>query len=98
MTNIQQQNKQRKKNRIPDFKNRQELAKFWDTHDIADYLDELKPVKIKFELEKPRDEAIVVRVQSGIKQQLERVAKRKGLNISSLARMWLLEKLQTTQG
>jgi hypothetical protein len=72
-----------------------QVAEFWDTHDIAEYLDELEPVKIKFELEKPRDETILLRVQSGIKKQLERVAKSKGLNVSSLARMWLLEKLQS---
>ena len=35
---------QQKKSRIPDFKSRQEMAEWWDTHEVADYLDELKPV------------------------------------------------------
>ena len=37
--------KERKKSRIPEFKTIEEEAEFWDTHDLADYWDELKPVK-----------------------------------------------------
>ncbi len=33
---------------IPEFKSRQEEAEFWDTHDLADYWDEFKPVKVRF--------------------------------------------------
>jgi hypothetical protein len=58
-------------------------------------LDELEPVEIEFQLEKPKEENIVVRLQKPIKEQLERMARRKGLNISSLTRMWIMEKLQS---
>ena len=34
--------------RIPDFKSRAEEAKFWDTHSLADYWDEFKPVRVRF--------------------------------------------------
>ena len=34
--------------RIPVFKSRDEEAAWWDTHDITDYLDELKPVQVRF--------------------------------------------------
>jgi len=57
MTNIKKQ----KESRIPDFKSRQEMAEFWDTHDFTDYMDEFKPIKVRVEL----------------------------------ARMWLMEKLQS---
>ena len=89
MTTIKQHKKP-----IPDFKSREEMAEWFDTHDMTDY--NLKPVKVQFELEKPRDENIVIRVQKPIKDQLEQVARSKGLQLSSLARMWLMEKLQTT--
>lgn len=36
------------KRRIPDFDNREEMAKWFDTHDMADYWDELKPTKVRF--------------------------------------------------
>ena len=40
--------KTRRASRIPDFATREEEAKFWDTHDISDYWDEMKPVKARF--------------------------------------------------
>ena len=36
-----------RESRIPKFANREEEAAFWDNHDISDYWDELKPVKLK---------------------------------------------------
>lgn len=87
----------KKKSRIPDFKNIEEEAKFWDTHDITDFEDELEDVDIVFDLEKPRDEVLVVRLQKSLKQRLDKIAKNKGLNISTLARMWLIEKLKSAR-
>jgi len=69
---------------------------WFDKHDLADYWHDLEPVDIEFQLEKPKEENIVVRVQKPIKERLERIARRKGLNISSLTRMWIMEKLQAT--
>lgn len=37
----------RQKSRIPAFASREEEAAFWDTHDITEYLDELKPVAMR---------------------------------------------------
>jgi CopG antitoxin of type II toxin-antitoxin system len=33
---------------IPEFASREEEARFWDTHDLADYWDEFKPVEMRF--------------------------------------------------
>ncbi len=89
----------KKVNKLPDFStmSRAEEAEWWDTHDLGDYWDELKDVDIVFDLKKPRDETLVVRLQKSIKDKLEQVARKKGLNVSTLARMWLLEKLQTAK-
>ena len=84
----------KKKTRIPKFKTRKEEAKFWDTHSLADYWDEFEDVDIVFELHKPKEETVVVRLQRNLKTRLEQVAKSKGLNVSALTRMWLMEKLQ----
>jgi hypothetical protein len=81
-----------KKNRIPKFKSRQEMAQWWDTHNVADYLDELKPVDIKFDLEKPKEEVVMFRLDKGVKQYLAQLARSKGLNTSSLLRMWIMER------
>lgn len=88
----------RKKDTMPDFDKMtyEEEAKWWDSHDLGDYWDELEDVKVIVDLDKPRDETLVVRLQKELKGKLTRIAKQKGLNVSTLARMWLLEKLQTT--
>lgn len=85
----------KKISKIPTFKTREEEAKFWDTHSFADYWDEFKDVDLVVELHKPKEETLVVRVQKNIKDKLEAVAKHKGLSVSSLARMWIVEKLRS---
>ena len=85
------------KSKIPEFKTLEKEANFWDTHDITDFEDETEDVDIVFELNKPRDETLIVRLQKDFKDQLEKVARSKGLNVSTLARMWLIEKLQSTR-
>lgn len=90
--------KKKKKFKFPDFDKMtyEEEANWWDTHDIGDYWSETKDVEIVFELDKPRDETLVVRMQKQFKDRLEKIARNKGLNVSTLARMWLMEKLQTS--
>lgn len=87
----------KKKSKIPEFKSIEEEAKFWDTHSFADYWDELEDVDIVREVDKPRKETLVLRVQKNFKDRLKKTARKKGLNVSTLARMWLMEKLQATK-
>ncbi len=87
----------KKVSRIPKFKTYAEEAKFWDTHNVTDFEDETEDVDIIFELHKPKDETVMLRLQKGLKDRLAKAAKSKGLNVSSLARMWLMEKLQSNR-
>lgn len=86
----------KKKFKFPDFNKMsyKEEATWWDSHDWGEFWDELDDVDIVVELDKPRDETIVLRVQREVKEGLDKFAKRLGLNLSTLARMWLMEKLQ----
>ncbi len=87
----------KKKSRIPKFKTYEEETKFWDTHSVTDFENETEDVDIVFELNTPRDETLIVRLQKDFKDRLEKTARSKGLNISTLARMWLMEKLQSSR-
>jgi len=80
---------------IPHFKNRQEMAEWYDTHDIADYQHEFKTVDVVFDLEDTQQDTIAVRVKRSVKDTLTQIAKKKGLSVSTLARMWIMEKLQS---
>jgi hypothetical protein len=80
---------------IPQFKSREEEAEFWDTHDLADYWDDFKPVKVRFA--KNLSEGITIRFDPETLEQLRGEARKKGIGPTTLARMWILERLQGQQ-
>lgn len=80
--------------KIPKFKNIKEEARFWDTHDVTDYLSEMKEVKTSFDLSASKEETLTIRVQSSLKKQLEKIAKNYGVNLSTLLRIWFVDKLR----
>lgn len=86
--------KKKKISKIPKFKNTEDEAKFWDTHSFVDFEDETEDVDIVVELAKPRDETLVLRLQKTMKEKLARLAAKKGINVSTLARIWFSEKLR----
>ena len=83
-----------KKNKIPKFKNYVEEANFWDTHDVTDYLDEMKFTDVEFVPCQKKEETVTIRIESKLKNKMENVARNSGVNLSTLARMWLIEKLR----
>jgi len=89
----------KKKLKWPDFDKMtyEEEAKWWDTHDLGAVWDELEDVDIVVDLKKPKEEALIVRLQKDFKERLKKIAYQKGLNVSTLARMWLLERLRVTK-
>ncbi len=84
--------------KIPKFKSIRQEAKFWDIHDVTDYLSELKPVKLEVDLESEKKEILTIRVQPTLKNRMEKIAKNYGINLSTLARIWLIDKLKNTKG
>jgi len=85
----------KKINKIPKFKNYKEEAKYWDKHSLAPHWNDFKDVDLVVELSKPREETLVIRLQKELKEKMKRIASDKGINISTLARIFLTEKLQT---
>ena len=80
------------KSRIPDFTSREEMAEWFDTHDMADYWDELKPAKVRFA--KKLSEGINIRLDPETLEELRAEASDKGIGPTTLARMWILERLK----
>ena len=83
--------------KIPAFKSYEEEANFWDTHSFTDFEDELEDVEIVFDLERPKEKTLIVRLQKSLKEKLEKLAKRRGVSLSTLARILLTERLQTVK-
>lgn len=81
--------------KIPKIDSIEELAKFWDTHDLTDFEDELEEVKEPvFDL---GGEA-VVRIRLGAEQAeaLKRMAQSKGMDEADLVEEWVSEKLRVS--
>jgi predicted DNA binding CopG/RHH family protein len=81
------------KTKIPEFKNYKEETEFWDTHDLTDFWDEAKPVEMK--VARNLSTGITVKLRSQMVAELHNQAQKKGVGLSTLARMYILEKLQS---
>jgi hypothetical protein len=84
------------KSRIPEFSSYEEEANWWDTHDITDYLDELKPVKVR--VAKDLTHVLQIPFDSKDMGALSARAKEKGTDVITLARQWVLERLRREEG
>ena len=86
--------KEKTESRIPAFADRREEAEFWDTHDFGDYWDETEPVDVTYS--KNLSENLTVRLSPQILKQLRQQADEIGVGPSTLARIWILERLKKT--
>ena len=83
--------KPKKKVPIPEFRNYEEEANFWDTHSVADYWNDFKPVKVT--VAKNLSSGITIRLDPNTLNAVREKAKKKGLGPTQLIRMWIFEKL-----
>ncbi|MDP3297810.1 MAG: CopG family antitoxin [Thermodesulfovibrionia bacterium] len=77
--------------KIPKFKTDKEAAKFWETHSFEDYHRDTKEAEMRF-IKKPK-KTIAIRLDPDDIKSVEVIAQRKGLNYTSLLRMWIKEHL-----
>ncbi len=79
------------KSKIPRFKSLDEEAEFWETHSTTEFEDEF--VEVNLEVARPLIHTLAVRMDARTIDRLAAVARKKGLGPSTLARMWLLDRL-----
>lgn len=78
--------------KIPQTDSIQELAHFWDTHDVTEFEDQLEEVTDPvFE----RETAIQIRLQPQQIEAVKEVARLRGINYVDLIQQWILEKVYT---
>lgn len=79
-----------KKTRLPRTDSIEELAKFWDAHDLTDFEDRLEevsePVFVK-------GTPIRITLKSREAAAVEEMAQSKGVSKEELVREWVLQKL-----
>lgn len=79
-------------NKIPQTDSIEELARFWDSHDLTDFEDELEEVKEPVFERKPL-RMVRVPLEPDQAAALHELAEAKGLEDSALVREWVNEKL-----
>lgn len=80
--------------RIPKTDSIEELAGFWDTHDLTDYEDQLEEVTEP--VFQRGIETVAVPLQSQEIQAVRRIAESQGVDYIALIQGWVLEKLHSS--
>ena len=79
--------------KIPHTDSIAELARFWDTHDLTDFEDELEEVHESV-FERREEETVTIRLPTAEVEAVKRLAKAKGVGHTALIQEWVREKLQ----
>jgi len=79
-----------KKKKIPKTDSIQELAYFWDTHDLTDFQDQLEEVNEKV-FEPITD--FKIHLQPDEAEAVSQIARSKGISYDELIKEWILEKI-----
>ena len=77
--------------RVPDFAGRAEEAVWWDAHDAADYLMELRPVAVRFA--RQLSPGLTIHLSPDDLTALRSRAAAEGRTATSLVRDWIQERL-----
>ncbi len=80
-----------KTTRLPDTDSIDELARFWDTHDLTDFEDQLD--EIAEPVFRYGQKGILVPLASDEIEAAERVARSEGSDLAGLLHGWIVEKL-----
>lgn len=81
---------------VPEFKSIQEEAEFWDTHDFTDFTDFSKSGRIT--VSPNLTSVLTIRIDGDDFDQLVERAQELGTGASTLARMWIRERLRQEAG
>lgn len=87
---------------VPDFKNLEEEAHFWDTHDTTEYdLEDLNetielagPLKARIEKKHAERLAALLKLEPKQLRTTQRLARRKGVASETLIKTWIAEGLR----
>jgi hypothetical protein len=81
-----------KKQTPPKTDSVEELAKFWDSHDLTDFEDDLEevggPVFVR-----AKGASLSIDLQPEEAQQLRRIARSKGVKEAAVLRQWIVDRL-----
>lgn len=81
----------RRKSSVSGARTYGEIGDFWDEHDLSDFWDVTRSVRVDVELE---SEQSLYAVEKGLSDTIRRAAKERGISPHTLINLWLQEKIQ----
>jgi predicted DNA binding CopG/RHH family protein len=80
--------------KIPDFKDSEEEAVFWDNHDSAEYVDWSQAKRAVFPNLKSSTESISLRLPSSLLARIKELANEKDVPYQSLMKVYLSDQVK----
>ena len=80
------------KRKIPQLDSIEELARFWDTHDLTEFGDELEEVS-EAVFARREGAMLTIRLRPTEAEAVKQLAQAKGIDQTALIREWVLEKI-----
>jgi len=80
---------------IPQTDSIEELARFWDAHDLTEFEEQLEEVT-EHVFERKPDAVLTIRLRPQEVEAVNRIASARGLEQTALLREWVLEKLHNS--
>jgi len=81
-----------RRQRLPDTDSVEELARFWDNHDLTDFVDDLQEVREPVFV-RAKGTSLSIQLQPAEAQRLKKIARSKGVMENTVLRQWILERL-----
>ncbi|MCA9426571.1 MAG: hypothetical protein KC994_15930 [Candidatus Omnitrophica bacterium] len=82
-------------NKIPQTDSIEELARFWDTHDLTEFEEDFEEVSERV-FERKTDPVIRLQLTQDQASILHRLAESRGVDDGTLVREWVEEKLRAS--
>ncbi|MCU0286409.1 MAG: BrnA antitoxin family protein [Acidobacteria bacterium] len=76
---------------IPAFTNYEEMAEFWDTHDLTDYWEQTEPAEIEFSPQARR--RYLISLDRNLLERIQDMARIRGISTESLVNLFLEQHL-----
>lgn len=68
----------------------EEIAEFWDTHDLADFWEQTKPVEFEIDIQ---SEKRYYPLERDLAEEMNKIAKMRGVAVETLLNLWIKEKI-----
>ena len=88
---------EQKQSRLPCLRTGEEEAAFWDNHSLSEFEVELVAVKQR-RVQRPLEHHLSVRLDASVLTELAAAAAELGVGPSTLARMWIMQRLAQERG